>query len=651
MPYVYVCPRCRRPHSVEERTESAFCRKCGTYLSAKTGTMRTEPSRRAKKVERVSEGIFPYDPYPEQLQFMNDIRSVVGAGGVLVAEACNGFGKTICALSALLPLNRRIIYATRTHEQARQVLEEMERINIKASAQYSAVNLASRHHLCLDRRCSQLSAGDGFEACRILREEDRCAYRWNLKSFAVRLPPILSIGDLRRVGNAKRVCPYYLARKAAESYRVVVAPYQYVFDPAIRERVGLQLAESFLVFDEAHNADAIGLDVLSDTLSDRALSQAKQELQSIGKPSEILDGLIDYLNVNVSDATAAKPGHELYNDMKLALAGVSIASIIDSYSKAVELIRTRKAERGEPPICHLAGVLSFLSLLETSSKECYVALYRRTKYGLKLIEYRCLDPSLATTPVIDQVHGTLIMSGTLAPIELFTQILALSKAQARTYSAIAKPENIRLRIDSSVSTRFSERGEAMMHRYGEKIAETISSTPNGVLVFFPQRGFMLKALDQWQKIGIVEQRDGSMLLGGKRVYVEGEDAAENRTIVEEYKRTAQGEGAVLLCVFRGRNAEGSNFPDEQARGVILVGVPYADISDPFVKARIEYLNRKERGLGERWYVMDAFRAANQAIGRGIRHREDWCIFTLMDQRYSVNLKLLSSWVLSGNIAS
>ena len=49
----------------------------------------------------------------------------------------------------------------------------------------------------------------------------------------------------------------------------------------------------------------------------------------------------------------------------------------------------------------------------------------------------------------------------------------------------------------------------------------------------------------------------------------------------------------MLCGdFRGRNAEGANFPDEEARGVVLIGVPYADYSDPVVKAQIEYFNRK-----------------------------------------------------------
>ena len=47
--------------------------------------------------------------------------------------------------------------------------------------------------------------------------------------------------------------------------------------------------------------------------------------------------------------------------------------------------------------------------------------------------------------------------------------------------------------------------------------------------------------------------------------------------------------------------------------------------------------------------MDAFRAANQAIGRGIRHRDDWCHYTLMDQRYKTSVNLLSSWVRAGKV--
>lgn len=259
------------------------------------------------------------------------------------------------------------------------------------------------------------------------------------------------------------------------------------------------------------------------------------------------------------------------------------------------------------PASYLGGVAAFLSLVDSSPGESYVTVFRRSGQGFALLEYRCLDPSLAVQPVVKEASGTLIMSGTLSPIDLFAEVIGLPEAEKRSYSAIAKPENVRLLVDTSVTSRFSERSDEMTVSYGRRIAEVAGRIPNGVLVFFMQRGLMLKAVSLWREVGILQKTGRRPLLAGKPVFIEGETAAENREVVEEYKEAAHSsQGAVLLAVFRGRNAEGSNFPDEEARGIFLVGIPYADYHDPIVKAQIDYFNRKEAAFGRRWYVM-AFR--------------------------------------------
>ena len=60
-----------------------------------------------------------------------------------------------------------------------------------------------------------------------------------------------------------------------------MAPYQYVFNEKIRSSIKLELNDKFLIFDEAHNADQISQDVLSDTLSERSLDIAKKELENL----------------------------------------------------------------------------------------------------------------------------------------------------------------------------------------------------------------------------------------------------------------------------------------------------------------------------------------------------------------------------------
>jgi Rad3-related DNA helicase len=157
---------------------------------------------------------------------------------------------------------------------------------------------------------------------------------------------------------------------------------------------------------------------------------------------------------------------------------------------------------------------------------------------------------------------------------------------------------------------------------------------------------MNKCIDTWTRKGIIKSRGGQLYLGGKILFKEGRDATQNRDIVTKYKRMAVSiGGAVLCCVFRGRNSEGSNFPGEQARGIFLVGVPYANFGDPLVKAQMTFYDKQKRGLGNKWYTMDAFRAANQSLGRGIRGRDDWCHYWMLDRRYNEHKNLISKWAM------
>ncbi|MFW6110779.1 MAG: helicase C-terminal domain-containing protein [Thermoproteota archaeon] len=623
-----------------------FCRSCGKYISHRN-KVESDPQRSEPK--RNNHGLFPYDPYPQQMDFMNDISSIVAQGGVLVAEACNGFGKTVCSLAELLNLDRKMVYATRTHEQVRQVLLELKKINKNSAGNFSAVNLASRKHLCLNEECSTLSAQETVEACRLLKERGECKYKTDIE-WSSSFPPVFSIRQLRKIGEKRRICPYSLARKASKHCTLIVAPYPYIFNRHIRNRIKLELDGRILVFDEAHNADQIAQDTLSATLSERTLNIAEEEMESIETSPELVYDLLAYLEKQVSDKSITRPAEKLCNELKQHLQVEDLSSLAAGHSDLVEEIRSYKMEKGNPPICYLNGILNFLKLVDSSPHESYVAVYRKSSRGFNLVEYRCLDPSLAIKPVIQSAYGALIMSGTLSPLDLFTEILGLDGADRRSYPPIADPDNIRTIIDTSVTTRYKERTKKMIQRYGERLSQIVHNIPNGVLVFYPQRRLMLHSLNNWRKDGIIKKRKGREVLGGKTVFVEGSGATENRWVVRRYKKAAKkGRGAVLFGVFRGRNAEGSNFPYKEARGVVLIGIPYADYGDPVIKAQIRYFNRKRKNLGRKWYVMDAFKAANQAIGRGIRHKDDWCNFILMDRRYQSQQKMISPWAVENGV--
>ncbi len=98
------------------------------------------------------------------------------------------------------------------------------------------------------------------------------------------------------------------------------------------------------------------------------------------------------------------------------------------------------------------------------------------------------------------------------------------------------------------------------------------------------------------------------------------------------------DGALFLAVCRGKVSEGLDFADNNARGVICVGIPFPNIKDSLVDLKKKYNDRKRSGgnenvlSGGEWYEIQAFRALNQALGRCIRHRKDWGAILMVDDR-------------------
>ena len=100
-----------------------------------------------------------------------------------------------------------------------------------------------------------------------------------------------------------------------------------------------------------------------------------------------------------------------------------------------------------------------------------------------------------------------------------------------------------------------------------------------------------------------------------------------------------------MGVCRGRISEGLDFSDNAARCVIVIGIPYPQMTDPKVILKKDYLDRKFRSgpkgnsdmqtlSGKDWYGQQATRAVNQAIGRVIRHVQDFGTIVLIDERYT-----------------
>ncbi|XP_033609539.1 Fanconi anemia group J protein homolog [Cryptotermes secundus] len=111
-----------------------------------------------------------------------------------------------------------------------------------------------------------------------------------------------------------------------------------------------------------------------------------------------------------------------------------------------------------------------------------------------------------------------------------------------------------------------------------------------------------------------------------------------------------GKGPLLFAIMRGKVSEGLDFADNRARGVITVGIPYPHLYDVQVGLKKKYNDANiKRGLksGAQWYETQAYRALNQALGRCIRHKNDWGALIIIDKRFMTEEKHvqgLSKWI-------
>jgi regulator of telomere elongation helicase 1 len=71
--------------------------------------------------------------------------------------------------------------------------------------------------------------------------------------------------------------------------------------------------------------------------------------------------------------------------------------------------------------------------------------------------------------------------------------------------------------------------------------------------------------------------------------------------------------------------------------------------DQRVILKKEYLDKNRNSVnkfqtGQEWYALEAIRAVNQAMGRVIRHKNDYGAIFLCDRRFTQQKSKLSSWI-------
>ena len=611
--------------------------------------------------------LFPYEtPYEAQLEYMKDVRRILEEEGIAILEAPTGFGKTAALLATTLQYERQIIYTSRTHTQMRQVALEVEKINKKRNKNFSLVVKGARSRLCLNptvrkipdpeealHAClasiknvedAQLGGGDYIK--QIFQHTFQTSGEWicraGLKQIKVPVdvptdaPRLATVEKLREYGKKKKICPYFLSKILATEVDVIVCNYQYILNPTIRNLLSWNLQDAILILDEAHNIEDICTEVLSKTLSQTTLEKALQEVLTVTGTHELEKMLYEINDVfEIIDLPLEEPIKGTKFMEKIAEVGMDDNWINKFLAQIPIMIKVQKeiVEKSGFNRLYLPRIFSFYTTLSSYDPTSFVATYHSYGTGEKrkwIATYKCLDPSLAFNQIADQPHALILTSGTLSPLQGLEERLGIKAKIKKTYPPTITKGNILAIIltrgihGKPLTTKYEARDEETALEYGETIAKILPYIPNGTILFFPSYEVQKNMITIWHRHGLLEKFNAPIFIEEERADIE---------ILEEYRKAAKRGKAMLAAVCRGKMSEGQNFKDEEGRAAIMIGIPFANIKDSYIKAKMEYYEEKERGKGRRWYLDDAVRTVNQAIGRVWRHKQDYAAAILMDNRY------------------
>ncbi|RKP20840.1 DNA repair helicase, partial [Rozella allomycis CSF55] len=645
---------------------------------------------------------FPYEPYDVQRDMMKLMMQAFKSGQNALLESPTGTGKSLSILCASLAWHEslrggfqsdgkgeekrvklpKIYVGSRTHKQLKQMIRELKE---KTPYRPKMAILGSRDFLCIEP--DVMSSVNKSEEClsRLRRQVKKCEY---YRTFKDDVPPIWDIEDLVKIGERKKGCPYFTAREILEEATIIFCPYNYIVDPMIRKTMDIELKGNVLIIDEAHNIEDVARDAASFIVKQENLVAAILALEkiivknsSLGSAyADVKSILASFNNFMKSDFQFEKQsidkkstiwnGGNMREKLKdygitpsfIEIGRKALQKIISEISKNDSQGRRFKFDKEEETIEVYENeinnmTITFIESLLISFSNLFNEEY---KNDFKEFQFLCLNARVIFNE-ISECKSIILASGTLLPMNTFAGELGVEFPLRLEGKHVIEKNRVWVGVNP-----FGKNG-GLLHgtfkntetleyqdEIGKIILEIVEKVPFGVLCFVTSYSFLDKVLERWKNTGILEEIK-------KRKYIFKEPKSVDKIgfekLLNQYEKKLDylKNGCLFFAVFRGKVSEGMDFRDNNCRAVISIGIPYPSVTDLQVSLKKDYNNKysKMRNLlnGREWYEIQAFRAINQALGRCIRHKNDWGAILILDDRFrnkSMRDKL-SKWVNQNSI--
>ncbi|HEY3121176.1 MAG TPA: ATP-dependent DNA helicase [Vicinamibacteria bacterium] len=582
-----------------------------------------------------------YEERPAQQALADAVGRALGDGGLLLAEAGTGTGKTLAYLLPAVELGRRVVVSTGTKTLQEQLLDKDVPLLARALGRDIdvAVMKGRANYLCLQRYRSFGQAGSfrRLDEAPLFRVVEEWAERTETgdRGEIAGLPD--AVDFWREVSAASENCigqscpdfdPCWVTRmrqRALEADIVVVNHHLLCADLAVRDGSygGVIPEYDTVVLDEAHlledvatqyfgshvsphRLDDLCRDVLRE-LKAAALEAADvmAELDAIRHRTERLFKLVAGLGGRrLAPGWMSPRVEEEATALLLRLEGLRTAVLaLDERPEAL----TGLAARAEQLRAELAFVLA-------ADDDGYVYFVEARGRGVFLRATPIEVGPMLRELLFDRMRAAVLTSATLAVDGGFQYLKSRLGIDSTEELLLPSPFDYDRQAVLYVPRRMPDPASpAFVDRAAEEVARLLAVSRGRAFVLFTSYANMHAVAER-----IAPTLPYPLLIQGD---------APKAALLETFRTTP---GAVLLAT--ASFWQGVDVPGEQLSCVIVDKLPFASPADPVVGARIERLrNRGSQPFAE-YQVPVAVLMLKQGLGRLIRTAADRGVLAVLDSR-------------------
>jgi len=594
-----------------------------------------------------------------QRQMAAAVSDVLADGGVLLAEAGTGTGKTLAYLIPAILSRQRVLVSTGTKNLQEQIFfKDLPVLRDSLGVPFKATYMKGRgNYLCLHRFEAYKEGGTaqslGFTRdesiyVRLIddwRRETETGDRAELEDLPEDLPiwKEIAASSENCIGAE---CPQHndcfvtrMRQRAAESDLVIVNHHLLCADAAVRQSdYGEVIPECrYAVLDEAHQIEDVATQYFgiavsnyrvddlardvdraagADQIADRDRAGAmKDAAERVRDEARLFFGALQVARFETSGSGGAESRIRVRPSEleRVVDEGAALVRALDALQAEIAL--TRDAPVDVLAIGTRAGELrSDLAFVLQADDPGYVYYLEMRGRGVFLRASPIDVSAIVRELLLDRMKATVLTSATLTVDGSFEYV--------RGRLGIGKAHDVRL------ESEFDYRRQSILYlprrmpdprsrEFGSAVAREV------VEIVKRTRGRAFVLFTSYANLREVQTRAASEI--EYPILVQG--SAPRSALLREFKATPN---AVLLAT--SSFWQGVDVVGDALSCVIIDKLPFASPGDPITAARIEAINARGGSAFGEYQIPLAVLALQQGLGRLLRHRQDRGVLAVLDPR-------------------